>query len=166
MSKSRHPIAIWTALFVAIGLVAATSVKGLSASSFSPGSVAPTPQPHAFPSSQVLQQVPGPYITLADAETIALRMGQGAGGGTQVLGAKLESVSAAQAELGSRPAAQYVASDRMVWVVTLKGTYVQSSCSPAGGCLPALTNQVYYVVIDAATGHVFATGIFNAPVGH
>lgn len=118
------------------------------------------------PTSKGHANVTGPFISKGSAETIALRMGQGAGGSTKVLRAKLESVSAAKAALGSRPAASDVSSARMVWVVELLGTYEQSSCSPSTGCLQPLTNQTYYVVIDAATGDTLATGIFNAPVGH
>lgn len=166
MGRLGRSVAASTALLVALGLVAVILAQGMSASGYTPGSRAPTPQTHSFPSSQVLQYVSGPFISEGSAETIALRMGQGAGGTTQVVGAKLESVAAATAVLGSRPAALDIASARMVWVVELKGTYVQSSCSPSGNCLAPLSNQTYYVVIDAATGNTLATGIFNLPVGH
>lgn len=148
-------------LLAVVGVLVAVYVKGVVAGG--PGSVAPTPQTHAYSVSQTLQYVPAPFIAAPEAVQIALR---GTEATTQVLDARLESVSEAQAELGFRPAPLFVASARMVWVVTLKGTYVQSSCSPSGGCLPALADQTYYVVIDAATGNVFATGIFNAAIGH
>lgn len=166
MRKSSRLTIIGTALLIAVGVVVTVSVNELSAGGFVPGSIAPTPQTHAYPTSEMLNYAPGPFISATDAEAIALRMSQGVGGDTQVVAENLETVSAAQAALGSRPAAEFVASTRMVWVVTLKGTYVQSSCSPSGGCLPALSDQVYYVVIDARTGNVFATGVFNAPVTH
>ena len=106
----------------------------------------------------------GPYISRASAEANAAAPEWGTTP-PKLLSAKLETVAAASAQLGSRAAALTIPNDAMVWVLTLKGTYNPAACLAT--CVPVLYDQVYSVVEDAMTGQWYASGYFNAPLtGH
>ncbi len=106
----------------------------------------------------------GPYISRASAEAIVAQPEWGTTP-PKLLSAKLETVAAASAQLGSRAAALTIPNHAMVWVLTLKGTYNPAACFVT--CVPVLYDQVYSVVEDAMTGQWYASGYFNAPLtGH
>ncbi len=167
LSKRTAILTVVSAAVVVVALgvgILVRTAQPTSASGPYPGAPAPTPPTHSIPSAQQLHYVSGPFISEAKAESVAL--GVDAGGATgpvpQVFEAKMESVAAASAELGARVAMMTVGSDRIVWVVGIKGTY-RTPCPPVGACPPA-TNGEYNVVIDAATGQILSSGLFNAPV--
>ncbi len=167
LSKRTAILTVVAAAVVVVALgvgILVRSAQPASAGNLYPGAPAPTPPTHSIPSSQQLHYVSGPFISKAKAESVAL--GIDAGGATgptpQVFEAKMESVAAASAELGARVAAMNVGSDRMVWVVGIKGTY-RTPCPPVGACPPP-TNGEYNVVIDATTGLILSSGLFNAPI--
>lgn len=161
----RTAVVSTAVVVVALGVgILVRTAQPTSASGPYPGAPAATPATHSIPSSQQLHYVSGPFISKAEAESVALSIDAGGATGPvpQVFEAKMESVAAASSELGTRVAMMTVGSDRIIWVVGIKGTYTPP-CPPTGACPPAMTNQEYYVNIDAVTGRILSSGVFNAP---
>lgn len=136
----------------------------VSAGGLGPGTIAPTPKTQSFPTSQQLHYVAGPFISQAQAVSIALSIDAGGPGAPAptFLQATLESVAAASKAMGARVAMMSVGSDRMVWLVDLQGTYQPPQCPPVGSCMPAMKDQTYSVAIDAITGQVLSVGPYSA----
>lgn len=172
---ARKNVRLFSAVALATAILAAAGITYASSGSASPNPPpaqppsnsglipAPTPAVHSMPSSEQSHYVAGPFISSAQAESIALQIAQGFGtGDTTVLAEKLESVAAASTDAGMRVASLYTGNDRMVWLVWLDGPY-QAMCSVSGACAP-VPNTEYFVAVDAKSGQVYGVGYnANAP---
>lgn len=161
-------VALATAILTAAGMTYASSSTSPSPPhtqlTSNPGIIpAPTPVVHSMPSSEQSHYVAGPFISSAQAESIALQIAQRFGtGDATVLAVKLESVAAASSDAGMRVASLYAGNDRMVWIVWLEGPY-QPMCSVSGSCVP-IPNTEFFVTVDAKSGQVYGVGYnANAP---
>lgn len=147
---SKIILALGTA--VAVVLFAMYFGVGVLAGPPSPLQAPGTDHPHRSPSpAEQDHATGGPYISIERATMTALAIGIGNG---VPANASLESVAQASADLGFRAASGYVGADREVWLVKVNGPYKPTFW--LAGNPPQFDH--YYVVIDATTGHVLATG--------
>lgn len=122
------------------------------------GGPAPTPPPpgathphRTLSPSEQLHASSGPFITVDKAISIAATVGAGP---STPLSAEFLSVAQATTDLGFRAATYFVGDDRQVFLVKVSGPY-----KPAfwfAGTPPTFDH--YYVVVDATTGQILATG--------
>lgn len=120
---------------------------------------APVPKVHSIPHSAQSHYVGGPYLTaktaIAAALQVAVRESAGSPEPTSVVETRLESLAEANQQTGGQSASFYTGTDRMVWLVWLQGPF-QRRCLV--GNPPILPHQVWFVEVDAKTGHVLGVG--------